>query len=153
MRRGATVFGCLMIAWWVGGCEEARLFSASTWDPEGIRFKLDARNEPITIGLCYEQKGLFDVSSWGQKTPWDAFRKRLQEHLRRPVRFENFKPFQIAFHLTDTGNIDFALVNADDYIEMTEESTAGKILAISQRRIRQGIIVANANYHDVIVDV
>lgn len=144
MRRGVMVVGCLMIGGWVGGCADTRLFSASTWDPAGVRFMLDAHNKPITIGLCYEHKGIFDVSRWGQKTPWDTFRKRLQEQLHRPVRFENLEPFQIAFHLTDTGNIDFALLNAADYVEMTKEGTSGRILAISQRRIRRGVVIAKA---------
>ncbi|MFQ5492199.1 MAG: phosphate/phosphite/phosphonate ABC transporter substrate-binding protein, partial [Phycisphaerae bacterium] len=130
--------------WAGGGCGEASLFSVSTWDPMGVRFMLDLHNKPVTIGLCHEQKGVFDITHWGEKPPWDAFRKRLQEHLHRPVRFENFEPFQIGFHLDQTGRIDFALLNAADYVKMTEEGTAGKILAISQRRLRQGVIVANA---------
>ncbi len=140
--RNVGLFFVLLLA---GGCGKGQIFSASTLDPLGLRWKFAGSPEPLTIGLCYENQGIFDIRTWGEQTPWALLCQDLEEHFQRPVKFENLSPFQLAFHLTDSKAIDLALVSAADYLLMTAESPVGQVLAVSKDRVRQGVIVAIAD--------
>ena len=144
MSKRLVIAGSLVMVVLASGCSGSRLFSASTWDPLGLRWHLGPHKEPLRIGLCYENEGIFDIRNWGKKAPWDDLRRDLEDHFQRPVEIQNLTPFQIAFHLDDTGELDFALVGAADYLEMTQEGPVGKMLAVSVGLVRQGVIIARA---------
>ncbi len=144
MRYRAFLCTAMLPAMLASGCADSPLFSASTWDPLGLRWKLGPPKEALRIGICCQYTGVFDVRNWGKKTPWDNLRRDLENHLGRPVEIETLKPFQIAFHLDETGELDFGLVSAADYLEMIKEGPAGQVLAASVGRVRQGVIVARA---------
>lgn len=127
-----------------GGCGENKLFSESIWDPFGLTQGFGPHAEPVRIGLSHERSGIFDVRRWGKKAPWDPLARELSAHLGRPVKIENLQPFQIEFHLRETGRLQFALITADEYLEITKPGLVGEVLALSEARTRQGVIVANA---------
>lgn len=144
MARHRVALSILAGVLLASGCGDRSLFSASIWDPFGLRWRLGPHNEPLRIGLCYEYQGVFDIRNWGKTPPWEELRRDLEEQFQRPVDMENLEPFQIAFHLGEGGGLDFALVGAADYLEMTQQGPVGKVLAISKARQRQGVIVASA---------
>ncbi|MCP4249074.1 MAG: phosphate/phosphite/phosphonate ABC transporter substrate-binding protein [bacterium] len=144
MRVRPILVITLLLGLGVGGCSEGALFSASVWDPFGLKQALGLQGEPVRIGLSHEQRGIFDVSKWGKKAPWDDLVRQLSRRLGRPVVVENLKPFQIEFHLRETQQLDFALVTADDYLMMTEETPVGQVVALSEALVRQGVVVARA---------
>jgi ABC-type phosphate/phosphonate transport system substrate-binding protein len=133
-----------LLAALTAGCSQSPLFSASIWDPFGLTRGFGLHDEPLRIGLSHEHGGIFDVRSWGKKVPWDALVRDLSTHVGRPVVVENYQPFQIGLHLRDTGRLHFALVGADDFLAMTKEEPVGKVVALSEARVRQGVIVARA---------
>ncbi|MCH7813822.1 MAG: PhnD/SsuA/transferrin family substrate-binding protein [Planctomycetes bacterium] len=144
MRIRPILATALLLGVGVGGCGQGALFSASVWDPFGLTQALGLQGEPVRIGLSHERGGIFDVSNWGKQAPWDDLVRQLSRRLGRPVVIENLKPFQIEFHLRETQRLHFALVTADDYLEMTEQGSIGRVLALSEARVRQGVIVARA---------
>ena len=145
MLRRIAVLCTLVMVLACAGCGEGSLFSTSVWDPFGFGRVFGSQGEPVRIGLTSEYRGVFDIQQWGKAAPWDPLAKELSEHLGRPVVIENLEPFQIQFHLAETGRLDFALVAAKGYMEMTEEGPAGRIIALSEARTRQGVIVAKAD--------
>jgi len=146
MGRSILTIVMLLLSGLQIGCGDKSSFSASVWDPFGLTWRLDPHAEPVRIGLACDYGGIFDVQTWGQKAPWDDLVHELSQHLGRPVVVENLKPFQIGFHLTDeTGRLQFALVSAEDYLAMVEEQPVGPVVALSQARHRQGVVVARAN--------
>ena len=145
MHRRFFLTGALLPAVLLAGCGESSLFSASIWDPLGLTRAFGAHAKPVRIGLAHEYGGIFDIRSWGKKAPWDALVSELSEHLGRPVVVENLKPFQIEFHLRETGRLQFALISADDYLSISKEQPLGKVLAFSEAYSRQGVVVARAS--------
>ncbi|HUU94505.1 MAG TPA: PhnD/SsuA/transferrin family substrate-binding protein [Phycisphaerae bacterium] len=144
MPRRFFVGWTLLLAVLVAGCGRSELFSESVWDPFGLTRAFGPHAEPVRIGLSYEQAGVFDVRRWGKQAPWDTLVRKLSAELGRPVEIENLEPFQIEFHLRETGRLQFALVTAADYLEMSASGPVGEVLAISETRTRQGVIVAGA---------
>jgi len=144
MCRRFCLASTLLVAALTAGCGENLLFSASFWDPFGLTHGFGPHAQPVRIGLSHELGGIFDVRFWGKRAPWDDLVRELSDHLARPVVIENLKPFQIEFHLRETGRLHFALITAEDYLAMTEEDPVGQVVALSEARVRQGIIVARA---------
>lgn len=144
MPRRLLVGWTLAIVVLAAGCGKETLFSESIWDPFGLTRTFGPHAEPVRIGLSYEQGGIFDVRRWGKRAPWDALARELSALLARPVEIENLKPFQIEFHLRQSGRLHFALMTAEHYIQSSESGPVGEVLALSVARKRQGVIVANA---------
>jgi len=143
MPRRIVVGLVLLLALPLSGCGEG-LFSASLLDPLGIARALLPNEKPVRIGLACEWGGLFDVRRWGKQAPWTPLARALSEELGRPVVIENLRPFQIRFHLTDSDRLQFALLGATDYAAIREDGAVGTVLAVSEVRWRQGVIVCNA---------
>jgi len=134
----------VLLAALVGGCGETSFFSSSTWDPFGLMYPGGMHAEPVRIGLCCDYRGVFDIRNWGRRAPWDDLTRELSAYLGRPVAVEALEPFQAGFHLRETGRLDFALMNATDYLEANQKGSIGSVLAMSEPRTRQGVVVARA---------
>jgi len=130
----------------VGGCEDEK-FTSTIFNPLNLKLPYLPYQQPVRIGIVDHRKGLFDPASWKFEevgSPWSPLRRRLERYLGQPVQIEALKPFQIAAHV-QSGRLQFALLGAGDYLDTSEEfGSYGRIVAISEVRTRQGLIVASA---------
>lgn len=101
---------------------------------------------PVRVAIVADARGIFDPQQWARRMrppPWTSLSEELAECLRRPVQIETLEPDQIAFHL-ESGRLHFAFVSAEALEQMTESAPDYRIIAVSQARRRQGVIVARA---------
>ena len=139
---GAMVLGLTLAA----GCE-GRRFTETVVNPFNLELPFLPHREPIRIGIIDQKTGILDPARWDIAevgAPWTPLRREMQHDLSCPVQMEQLKPFQIAAHL-ESGRIDFAFLDAKDYLDMTKEfGERGEIIALSDVEVRKGLIVANA---------
>ncbi|GJM26782.1 MAG: hypothetical protein DHS20C16_31970 [Phycisphaerae bacterium] len=131
----------------VTGCSE-QTFSSSVLNPFDFKMPFVPQEKPVRIGIVHQRVGLFDPSTWkiGEVgSPWTPLRLRLERHLNAPVQIAPLKPFQVAAHV-QSGRVDFAFLSARQYIDLSKEfGDLGSVIAVSDVRERQGLIVADAN--------
>ncbi len=131
----------------IGGCQAER-FSLSVLNPLNLQLPFLPYERPLRIGIVCSDRGVFNPANWdftGTGSPWNPLRLALERSLNKPVQVEPLKGFQVAAHL-QSGRLDFALLSAADYLSLEEEYDGlGKVLAISEVRRRQGLIVAKAS--------
>ena len=134
------------------GCHDAK-FSTTVLNPLNLKLPFLPYQEPIRIGIVHKRGGIFDPASWNLEnigklenagSPCLPLCNRLQRYLNAPVEIDDLKPFQVAAHL-QSGRLDFAILSASNYLKLSKEfGDVGQVIAISEVKTRQGIIVADA---------
>jgi len=141
--------GLLPVA--LAGCQNQQKFTATILNPFNLQLPFLPYQEPVRVGIVHEQKGIFDPATWDigkVGSPWTPLALKLQRELGQPVQISDLEPFQVAAHL-QSGRLDFAFLAADDYVKLTDEfGSLGKVIAVSEVRVRQGLIVART-YSDI----
>lgn len=135
----------------LAGCQSTdrtQRFTATVLNPLNLKLPFLPYQQPVRIGIVHELTGIFDPASWDIAkvgSPWTPFAQHLQRRLNRPVQIEDLKAFQVAAHL-QSGRVDFAFLAADDYVRLVDEfGELGEIIAVSEVRTRQGLIVTKAS--------
>ncbi len=127
------------------GCR-ANEFSQTFWNPFGLESSFAPQKEPVRIGVTGDASRLWNVRAWwdlDERTPWTEFRRALGRHLNRPIQVEQLKPFQVGLQL-ESGRLDFALLDDDQYDEVTGEVEGCRVIARAQANDNVGLIVASA---------
>ena len=132
MQTRSGLFGLVVLTVLVGGCGQGPLFSTSIWAPFGNALRYGLNAEPVRIGLSYEAASLLDLGAIGRVSPWQPLADGLSKELGRPVVVENLQPFQIEFHLNETGRLHFALLGEEDYQDLAAEKPLGQVIATSE---------------------
>jgi ABC-type phosphate/phosphonate transport system substrate-binding protein len=135
------------------GCQDTR-FSRTIINPLNLQLPFLPYEHPVLIGLVHDGSGIFDPKDWDLDAipqlgePTTPLQKQLQKRLRRPISFQQLKPFQAAAHLM-SGRVDFACFGAADFVHMEEQyGEIGEVIAVTEILLRRGLIVANV-YSDI----